>query len=47
MKEIIERLSKIENGFKPIEYEARSIFDSNPVSEYMKLAVRLLDNELY
>ena len=47
MKEIIERLSKIENGFKPIEYEARSIFDSNPVSESMKLAVRLLDNELY
>jgi len=47
MKEVIERLSKIENGFKPIEFEANNIFVSNSISESMKLAVGLIDNELY
>ena len=47
MKEVIERLSKIENGFKPIEFEANNIFVSNSITESMKLAVGLIDNELY
>ena len=47
MKEIIERLSKIENGFKPIECEANKLFVSNSIAESMKLAVGLLENELY
>lgn len=47
MKEIIERLSKIENGFKPIEFEAKKIFVSKPISDSMKLAIELLENNLY
>ena len=47
MKEVIERLSKIENGFKPIEFEANNIFVSNSISDSMKLAVELIENELY
>jgi 3-methyladenine DNA glycosylase AlkD len=47
MKEIIERLSKIENGFKPIEFEAKNIFVSKPISDSMKLAVELLENDFY
>ena len=47
MQEIIERLSKIENGFKPIEFEANKIFVSSSISDSMNIAVRLLENELY
>jgi hypothetical protein len=47
MKEIIERLSKLEHGFKPIESEAKNIFVSKPVSESMKLAVELLESKFY
>ena len=47
MKEIIERLSKIENGFKPIEFEAKNIFVSKPISDSMKLAIELLENDFY
>ncbi|MDR7131635.1 3-methyladenine DNA glycosylase AlkC [Algoriphagus sp. 4150] len=47
MKEIIERLLKIENGFKPIEFEAKKIVVSKPISDSMKLAVELLENEFY
>lgn len=47
MTEIIERLSKIENGFKPIEFEAKNIFDSNSSSDSMKLAIELFENDFY
>jgi 3-methyladenine DNA glycosylase AlkC len=47
MKEIIERLSKVENGFKPIEFEAKNIFVSKPISDSMKLAIELLENDFY
>lgn len=47
MKEIVERLSKIENGFKPIEFEAKNIFVSKPSSYSMKLAIELLENDFY
>jgi 3-methyladenine DNA glycosylase AlkD len=47
MKEIIERLSKIENGFKPMEIEANNIFVSKSLADSMRLAVELSQNELY
>jgi 3-methyladenine DNA glycosylase AlkC len=47
MQEIIERLSKIENGFKPIELEAKNIFVSNSISDSKTIAIGLLDNEFY
>ena len=47
MKEIIERLSKIEHGFKPMEIEAKNIFASKSRAASMDLAVELLGNELY
>lgn len=47
MKEIIDRLSKIENGFKPIEYEAKKIFVSKSTSDLMKLGIELLENDFY
>ncbi|WP_192350454.1 DNA alkylation repair protein [Algoriphagus sp. Y33] len=47
MKEVIERLVKIENGFKPIEYEAKKIVVSKSISDSMKLAVELLENDFY
>jgi len=47
MKEFIERLSKIENGFKTIEFEAKNIFVSKPISNSMKLAIELLENDFY
>jgi 3-methyladenine DNA glycosylase AlkC len=47
MKEIIDRLSKIENGFKPIEFEAKKIFVSKSTSDSMKLGIELLENDFY
>lgn len=47
MKDIINRLSKLEHGFKPIEFEARNIFVSKPSSDSMKLAIELLKNDFY
>ena len=47
MKEVIERLVKIENGFKPIESEAKKIVVSKSISDSMKLAVELLENDFY
>jgi len=46
-QEIIERLSKTEHGFKPMEIEAKKLFDSNPIEDNMKTAIGLLDDELY
>ena len=47
MKLIIERLSKIENGFKPIEIEALNLFKSLSIQESMNLACDLLKHEKY
>ena len=47
MQEIIERLSKIENGFKPIELEAKKIFVSNSISNSKTISIGLLDNDFY
>jgi 3-methyladenine DNA glycosylase AlkC len=47
MQSIIERLSKIEHGFKPIETEANSIFKSNSADACMHIATSLLENDIY
>ena len=47
MKDIIIRLSKLEHGFKPIEFKAKNIFVSKPISDSMKLAIELLENDFY
>jgi len=44
---IIEKISRIENGFKPIEFEAKKIIDSNNVQHSINLAVELLKSETY
>ena len=46
-QEIIARLIKTEHGFKPMEIEAKKLFDSNPIEESMKTAIGLLDDERY
>jgi 3-methyladenine DNA glycosylase AlkD len=46
-QEIIERLLKTEHGFKPMEIEAKKLFDSNPIVDCMKTAIGLLDDEHY
>ena len=46
-QEIIKRLLKTEHGFKPMEIEAKKLFDSNPIEENMKTAIDLLDDEHY
>jgi 3-methyladenine DNA glycosylase AlkC len=47
MNEIIEKIVKIEHGFKPIEIEATHIFDSNSASFSLDLALKFLENEQY
>lgn len=47
MKQIIERISKIENGFKPIEIEAVNIFKTKPIQESMIIALELLKSDKY
>lgn len=47
MKQIIESLLKVENGFKPIEIEAKKIFVSISSSDSMRLAIELLENDFY
>ena len=47
MEQIIERLSKIENGFKPIELEAINIFKSKSIHDSMILVGDLLKNDKY
>jgi 3-methyladenine DNA glycosylase AlkD len=47
MKEIIERLSKIEHGFQHIEIEAKNIFSSENIKEVLNIADKLLDNDIY
>lgn len=47
MQHIIERLSKIEHGFKPIETEAQNIFKSESTSECLTIASELFKNDAY
>lgn len=47
MKEIIERLSKIEHGFKPIEVEAKKIYSLKPSKECLVIAKELYRNDIY
>ena len=47
MKEIIEKLSKIKNGFKPIEVEALNIFKSKPIYDAVTLTRKLLKHGKY
>lgn len=47
MKDIIEKLSKIENGFKPIEIEALNIFKSKSIDDAITLSCELLKHEKY
>jgi len=47
MQEIIDRISRIENGFKPIELEALKIFHSNSIENSKKIAIELLRNNFY
>ncbi len=47
MQEIIDKISKIENGFKPIEFEAKKWFDSHSIKDNIRLATELLENEVY
>ena len=47
MQEIIERISKIEHGFKPIEFEAENIFNSRTIQDSLTLAGDLLKSEVY
>ncbi|MBK7213369.1 MAG: DNA alkylation repair protein [Bacteroidales bacterium] len=47
MNELLERLSKIEHGFKPIEDEAKSIFTAFTKKESLNLAKEFLKNEHY
>ncbi|MEE1962934.1 DNA alkylation repair protein [Allomuricauda taeanensis] len=47
MKEIIEKLSEIENGFKPIETEALRIFKLNTIDDAITLSCELLKHDKY
>jgi 3-methyladenine DNA glycosylase AlkC len=47
IQEIIEKLSKIEHGFKPIELEAKKIVDSNSILDSRRVAIELLKHEKY
>lgn len=47
IQDILYKISKVENGFKPIEYEASKIAESNTVDDSLTLAKDLLRNEKY
>ncbi|MGH2643914.1 MAG: DNA alkylation repair protein [Chitinophagaceae bacterium] len=47
MKEIINKLLKVENGFKLIKQEAINLFNSKTISELMNLIPSLLSNSHY
>lgn len=47
MQQLLEKLSKTTNGFKPMETEALQIFKSKPVEEVITLACELLKDERY
>jgi 3-methyladenine DNA glycosylase AlkD len=47
MREIIERISTVEHGFKQFENEAQNIFQSKTSIECFKMASELYKNEAY
>jgi len=47
MLEMIETLSKIEHGFRPMEIEAQKLFESNSRTESLSLAMLLLEDRRY
>ncbi len=47
MQDIIDRVSTIENGFKPIEFEALNVFNSNKIEDSLEIAIKLLESEIY
>jgi len=47
MQGIIERLSKIEHGFKPMEIEAQKILAVKTINDSLHLAIELLEYDLY
>jgi len=47
MQEMIDSISKIEHGFKPVEIEAKKLFDSNSNAESLSLANLLLEDRRY
>lgn len=47
MEEVIERIIKVEHGFKPFEQEAIKIIDSHTAQEGKNIALQLLDNKFY
>lgn len=47
MDEVIERLSKIEHGFKHVEIESRKIFQSRSIHEVLELVDKLLEYDIY
>lgn len=47
MQEIIDKISLIENGFKPIEYEAMKIIKSTSINDSKEIALGLLEHEIY
>ena len=47
MQEMIDTLSKIEHGFKPMEIEAKKMFESNSPAENLKMAMLLLEDSRY
>lgn len=47
MNEIIEKISKIENGFSHIEKEAKLLFKTKTSNELFKISNELIDNEIY
>jgi 3-methyladenine DNA glycosylase AlkC len=47
LQDIIKRISGIENGFKPIESEARKLADLNSIEDTKNLANHLLTNHLF
>ena len=47
MQKIINKISTIENGFKPIESEALNVFNSSSIKVSEEIALGLLENEIY
>jgi 3-methyladenine DNA glycosylase AlkC len=47
LQEILDKISKIENGFKPIELEGRKLVHSNSVEYTKNIAAELLTSTIY
>ena len=47
LEEIIKKISKVDKGFKPIEFEAQNIISSKTIIDSQTIACDLLNSELY